>query len=98
MIILDNVTSNARFLLYSLLLFTFPLTTVGLIVLPKVLTVRRMTQRANTDESDGPEDSSDRRMHANNPPTPSSTRDGETSAVNARDVPRSPRIQVVTFD
>lgn len=46
-LILQDVTSNARFLGYSLLVFTFPVTTAGLIVLPKVLTVRRMTKRAS---------------------------------------------------
>ena len=101
-LILQDVTSNARFLSYSLLVFTFPVTTAALIVLPKVLTVRRMTRMANTDESEHPMgtvDTSPRRGSNDIVATnPASASEGATRVAQTNELPHSPRIQVVTFD
>lgn len=103
-LILQDVSSNARFLGYSLLVFTFPVTTTGLIVLPKVLTVRRMTKMANEDCGDEPvqmngaetepvggtdEDIDPPSLSATTAPANGSAQGG---------FPHGPRIQVVTFD
>jgi hypothetical protein len=94
--ILQDVSPNGRILGYTLLMWTFPMTVVGLIFLPKMLTVRRMQRnaagsRAGT-SSTNPEASSNGDAGARVEATAN-----EHEVTSPRTV-RGPKIQIVTFD
>ena len=108
-LLVNEVDPSLRYITISLLTFTFPCSTMGLIVLPKALLVRRMKR-----QSDSPTQDTASSLSAA-PPTPDATspavRDGANGHATNTDMMESlsptqvrrssssgPRIQVVTFD
>ena len=93
--ILRTVSTDGRFIGEALLIWTVPMTTMGLIIFPKIWLVRRMQQiaDANTDEASDMQSSEESRERTvdGNP----SDEDATASTVSPL---RVPRIQVVTFD
>ena len=100
-----GISADARFVSYSLLMFTFPVSSMGLIILPKILVVRRMTRNAHKEEgvasgqpqeSTGEEGTGDVNPSATNELAPTSTNCNDESRTAGSKL--NPRIQVVTFD
>jgi 7 transmembrane sweet-taste receptor of 3 GCPR len=98
--ILRNVSPDGRFIGETLLIWTVPMSTLGLILFPKVLLVRKMQKQAEAGASETVDaqdrqsvDSGDTASSDNGSPgavySPSSDTDPSV---------RGPRIQIVTFD
>ncbi|CAB9524353.1 Gamma-aminobutyric acid (GABA) B receptor [Seminavis robusta] len=103
--LLNDVSTDARFFCYTLLIWTFPMSTMGLILVPKIVMVQRMKRNSNKggppsnnqlesgDTVEGARESAE--AESNN------VRDSTRSLEGSQEKPRSgrgPRIQVVTFD
>lgn len=106
--LLQEESANARFVTYSILMFSFPLTSMGFIVLPKVMRVRRMGQNSKTPETaNGGATEAPAAVEAAvsdelfNPHSRGTAIPANLMADNegeTRSPPRGPRMQVVTFD
>jgi 7 transmembrane sweet-taste receptor of 3 GCPR len=100
LLILRKVSPDGRFIGETLLIWTVPMSTIGLIIFPKVLLVRKMRKQAEAGTS-GSIDAQDRpSVHSGDTAT-SIGDDGPPGVVfSTLDDPtlRGPRIQIVTFD
>ncbi|CAB9517630.1 Gamma-aminobutyric acid (GABA) B receptor [Seminavis robusta] len=98
--ILRTVSPDGRFIGETLIVWTVPMSTMGLIIFPKVLTVRRMQRNADTGSSDTVESQSSLSVDSPDPGASSDERAAIGGAFNPAADPtiRGPRIQVVTFD
>ena len=99
-----GISADARFVSYSILVFTFPVASMDLIIVPKIFVVRRMNKNArkNEDVASRPQESNqDGGVGSANPihnwaqTNSNSTRNNESGPTVSS---HSPRIQVVTFD
>jgi hypothetical protein len=101
--ILDDVSTDGRFIGNTLILWTIPMSTMGLIILPKVATVfwmkrrRAATSISGADASAGiPSPSTgDVELGSRDATTRHRTSNPETTPPP---IPSQPRIQIVTFD
>ena len=91
-LLINDLSSNGRFLCYSLLVWTFPMSTMGLIILPKIVTVRRMKRKAKPN----PLPTSDVQS-TNSASNESATRNVADATLHQHNR-AGPRIQIVTFD
>lgn len=101
--ILQDVSSDGKYMAYSLLIWTFPMSTMGMIILPKVLAVRRMKVAVEGGEpSESVVDSAGVISQADREAQDARTNRVEHSMTSERTTqPGSgsgPRIQIVTFD
>ena len=102
--LLQDVSSDIKFICYALLMFTFPMSTMGLIILPKILIVRRMEMQANAPDATPnpavtslPVSEPDHDPSATNPQV-EDVIEQELRESQARRSYHGPRMQVVTFD
>ena len=87
-VLLNEISPNLRYMGISLLSFGLPISTMGFIIVPKILTVARMRQKASPTRRPANEANSNSEEAIRN------------EIIPASGAPRSPgpRVQVVTFD
>ena len=94
-----NISADARSISYSLIMFSFPMSSMGLIILPKMFVVRRMSQSAKEEEEEAPDRPQDSggAEGCSNPVTQNDVTPTNNTPTR-RGSGHGPRIQVVTFD
>jgi hypothetical protein len=104
-VILEGESSDGRFVGDALLVWTVPMSTMGLIIFPKVLLVRRMQRKADAKDDEASALQSNgsvgRETDSNGDAATSTGPADSTTAVAAEAavLPLSgPRIQIVIFD
>lgn len=110
--ILRSVSTDGRFIGEALLIWTVPMTTMGLIVAPKVWLVRQMQLKADAKTGDEAVSSDLQSSNDSRDMTPTEGIDGSEGTVPSSGRPAAqatsggtpdsvlsgPRIQIVTFD
>ena len=103
---LKDVDPTMKYLGLALLTFTFPVSAMGLIILPKIMVVRRKRRKGEEccDGSDSPPPSreapqEERDISAHSTNNNNERTGGRLARQNQQGLPRNgPRIQIVTFD
>lgn len=100
--LVQDISSDIRFVSYSLLMFTFPVSAVGLVIVPKMFVVRRTNKKAHTDQSEAARPQESTRLEGSADDVNPLASNGSLQTTTRCSVePRpshGPRIQVVTFD
>jgi hypothetical protein len=99
--ILNGVSTNGNFIGSALILWTIPMSTMGLIILPKVVTVARLKRNASSvTGANSMVPSSAVEVELGSPDLNMRQRPNASSGpeMTPSSIPSGPRVQIVTFD